>query len=82
MEEQSREKAASVHFLDGINARVAALVHYLDVGGVQPSEAASIERVLAGRRETILNDDRLITAACGIFDGLLAAFVKDETADE
>jgi hypothetical protein len=64
MEEQSREKAASAHFLDGINARVAALAHYLDVGGVQPSEAASIERVLAGRR-----DDHLLTAACGIFDG-------------
>ncbi len=63
-------------------SRIATLVHYLDVGGVQPAEAAGVERVLAGLRETILNDDHLLTAACAIFDGLLAAFVKDETPDE
>ncbi|HHK3934478.1 MULTISPECIES: chromate resistance protein ChrB domain-containing protein [Stutzerimonas] len=63
-------------------SRIAALVHYLDVGGVQPAEAVGIERVLAGLRETILNDDHLLTAACAIFDGLLAAFVKEETSDE
>jgi len=57
-------------------------VHYLDVGGVQPAEAVGIERVLAGLRETILNDDQLLTAACAIFDGLLAAFVKEETSDD
>ena len=65
----------------GLN-RVAALVHYLDVGGVQPPEASGIERVLAGLRETITNDDHLLTAACAIFDGLLAAFEKEEKSDE
>lgn len=65
----------------GLN-RVAALVHYLDIGGVQPAEAVGIERVLAGLRETIPNDDLLLAAAGAIFDGLLAAFVKEESTDE
>lgn len=57
--------------------RLGALVHYLDAGGVQPAEAVGVERVLAGLREAILDDDQLLQAAGGIFDGLLAAFEKD-----
>lgn len=63
-------------------APVAALVHYLDVGGRQPVEAAGIERVLAGLRDTLANDDHLQTAAGAIFDGLLAAFEKEEQPHE
>ena len=62
--------------------RIAALVHYLDIGGIQPVEAAGIERVLAGLRETITDDDQLLAAACAIFDGLLAGFVKEEQPNE
>jgi hypothetical protein len=65
----------------GLN-RIAALVHYLDIGGVQPVEAAGIERVLAGLRETITHDDHLLAAASAIFDGLLAEFVKEEQPNE
>ncbi|BCX68775.1 chromate resistance protein ChrB domain-containing protein [Pseudomonas izuensis] len=65
----------------GLN-RIAALVHYLDIGGIQPVEAAGIERVLAGLRETIRNDDHLLAAASAIFDGLLAGFVKEEQPNE
>ncbi|QVW25574.1 chromate resistance protein [Pseudomonas hormoni] len=65
----------------GLN-RIAALVHYLDVGGIQPVEAAGVERVLAGLRETITNDDHLLAAASAIFDGLLAGFVKEEQPNE
>jgi hypothetical protein len=65
----------------GLN-RIAALVHYLDIGGIQPVEAAGIERVLAGLRETITHDDHLLAAASGIFDGLLAGFVKEEQSNE
>lgn len=65
----------------GLN-RIAALVHYLDIGGIQPVEAAGIERVLAGLRETITHDDDLLAAACAIFDGLLAGFVKEEQPHE
>ncbi|BAN47087.1 chromate resistance protein ChrB domain-containing protein [Metapseudomonas resinovorans] len=54
--------------------KIAALVHYLDVGGVQPAEAAGIERLLAGLRESITDDDQLLSAANAVFDGLLSAF--------
>jgi len=59
-------------------ARLAGVIHYLDVGGVQPSEAPGIERVLAGLRESIGDDDQLTMVAGGIFDGLLTAFASEE----
>lgn len=59
-------------------ARLASVIHYLDVGGSQPSEAAGVERVLAGLRESIGDDDQLTTVAGGIFDGLLTAFASEE----
>ena len=62
--------------------RMAALVHYLDIGGAQPVEAAGVERVLAGLRVSIDDDDQLLAAACAIFDGLLAAFGKEGQRDE
>ncbi|PSS57315.1 chromate resistance protein ChrB domain-containing protein [Pseudomonas sp. BBP2017] len=65
----------------GLN-RLASLVHYLDVGGIQPIEAAGVERVLAGLRETITDDDQLLNAAGAIFDGLLAGFVQEDAIDE
>ena len=58
--------------------RFGALVHFLDVGGVQPPEAAGIEGALAGLRDTILNDDQLLALASNIFDGLLASFEKGQ----
>jgi hypothetical protein len=54
--------------------RIGLLVHYLDVGGVQPPEAAGIETVLAGLREAVTDDDRLLAAASTVFDGVLARF--------
>lgn len=56
--------------------RIGALVHFLDVGGVQPPEAAGIESALAGLRDTIPDDDQLLALASRIFDGLLASFEK------
>ncbi|MBX3670716.1 MAG: chromate resistance protein [Rhodocyclaceae bacterium] len=56
--------------------RLGALVHFLDVGGVQPPESAGIESALAGLRETISDDDQLLTLAGAVFDGLLASFEK------
>lgn len=56
--------------------RLGALVHYLDVGGVQPPEATGVESVLAGLRDAITDDDQLLATASGVFDGLLAAFEK------
>jgi hypothetical protein len=57
-------------------AQLGLLVHYLDVGGVQPPEAAGVERVLNGMRESIQNDDQLLGAASTVFDGLLISFSK------
>jgi hypothetical protein len=57
--------------------RLGVLVHYLDVGGVQPPEAAGIESVLAGMRDAIADDDQLLAAASTLFDGLLASFERD-----
>ncbi|MNU03495.1 Chromate resistance exported protein [compost metagenome] len=57
-------------------------MHYLDIDGAQPAEAAGVERVLAGLRETLTDDDQLLTAASSLFDGLLAAFVEEPTRDE
>lgn len=58
--------------------RLGALVHYLDVGGVQPPEASGIESVLAGLRETITDDNQLLNSACDVFNGLFATFAKGE----
>lgn len=60
--------------------RLGALVHALDAGGVQPPEAVGIERVLAGMREAITDDDQLVLVANGVFEGLLAAFEKEVAA--
>jgi hypothetical protein len=59
--------------------RIGALVHYLDVGGVQPVESVGIETVLAGLRETITDDDQLLAMASSVFDGLLVSFEKVQT---
>jgi hypothetical protein len=59
--------------------RLGTLVHALDVGGVQPPEVAGVERVLAGMREAIVDDDQLVQAAAGVFEGLHAAFAKETT---
>ncbi|MGZ5001043.1 MAG: chromate resistance protein ChrB domain-containing protein [Methylomonas sp.] len=56
--------------------RLGGLVHFLDVGGVQPPEAAGIESVLAGLRDAIQDDDQLLAAASAVFDSLLITFEK------
>ena len=53
--------------------RIAAAVHYLDVGGIPAPEAAGLESVLAGLRELHADDDALAAAAAAVFDALYAA---------
>ncbi len=60
--------------------RLGTLVHYLDVGGVQPAEASGIESVLAGLRDAITDDDQLTAAAGAIFDGLYSSFSKEASS--
>ncbi|HMW50236.1 MAG TPA: chromate resistance protein [Cellvibrionaceae bacterium] len=56
--------------------RLGAVVHYLDTGGVQPPEASGLEQILWGLRNTLEDDDQLLSAACGVFDALLSAFIE------
>lgn len=56
--------------------RLGLLVHYLDVGGIQPPEAAGVESVLAGLRAGIADDDQLLVSAQTVFDGLLTSYNK------
>jgi hypothetical protein len=59
-------------------ARIAAIVHCLDVGGVPVAEAAGIEVVLAGLRATNNDDDKLLAAAARVFDSLYQAFRSEQ----
>ncbi len=58
--------------------RLGVLVHALDAGGVIPPEAAGVERVLAGMRDAIADDEQLRLSAAGVFEGLLVAFEKEQ----
>lgn len=53
--------------------RIAAVVHYLDAGGIPVADAPGLESVLAGLRELHADDDRLLAAAAAVFDALYAA---------
>lgn len=61
---------------DGALMRLAALVHYLDVGGAPVAEAAGLESILRGMRERIADDDALLVEAMKIFDHLYHSYSK------
>lgn len=60
--------------------RLGALVHFLDAGGVEPPEASGVERVMAGLRGAIADDDQLMLVASGVFEGLRVAFETEVAA--
>ncbi|HUG24736.1 chromate resistance protein ChrB domain-containing protein [Piscinibacter sp.] len=64
---------------DAALERIGALVHFLDVGGVPVAQAPGIEAALAGLREHLTDDDRLLDAACAVFDGLRRALTPSES---
>ena len=72
--------AASFGLTSPAMVRLGLLVHYLDVGGVQPAEASGIESLLQGLRQTIEDDDQLLATASTVFDGLLFTFQQSENA--
>jgi hypothetical protein len=55
-------------------ARIAAIVHFLDVGGIPVEEARGLEVVLKGARDDARSDDDLVLAAGRIFDHLYSAY--------
>ncbi|MCX7150618.1 MAG: chromate resistance protein [Rhodocyclales bacterium] len=64
---------------DSAIARIAAIVHCLDVGGVPVAEAAGIEVVLAGARAAAPNDDKLLTEASRVFDNLYKNYQQENS---
>jgi hypothetical protein len=52
--------------------RIAATVHYLEVGGILVAEAAGPEAILGGLRALQRSDDELLSTASTIFDALYA----------
>lgn len=56
--------------------KIGSIIHFIDVGGIQPIEAAGIQTVLAGLRDSIHDDDKLLDAASHVFDGLFASYQK------
>jgi hypothetical protein len=62
-------------------ARIATIVHCLDVGGAPVAEAAGIEAVLAGLRATAPNDDKLLTEAGRVFDSLYQNYKQEPPHD-
>ena len=58
-------------------ARLAALVHHLDVGGMPVPEAAGFEAILAGLRAGCADDDALLAAVTPILDALQRRFGQE-----
>ena len=54
--------------------RLAAAVHFLDVGGIPVAEASGLEMVLRGARDAARGDDELASAAARIFDHAYSAY--------
>ena len=57
--------------------RLAAMVHQLDVGGEAVPEAGGFEAVLAGARERLSDDDKLLAEMSAVLDSLHAHFGRE-----
>lgn len=57
--------------------KIAEIVHYLDVGGIEPPEALGLEKIIQGIRSQINDDDQLFELSNHIFDGLYTNFKGD-----
>jgi hypothetical protein len=55
-------------------ARIAAAVHFLDVGGIPVPEANGLETMLKGAKERASSDDTLLTEAMRAFDLLYSGY--------
>jgi len=56
--------------------KIAAIVHFLDVGGLPVAEAAGLETLLAGMRASLTDDDALLAAASQAFDFLYTHYLN------
>ena len=62
---------------DAALARLAAMVHLLDVGGEPVPEAKGFEAVMAGARERLPDDDALLAEISGVLDSLYLHFERE-----
>ena len=60
-------------------ARLASLVHALDVGGSSTPEATGFEAILSGARARFDSDDALLAEIGGVLDSLHAHFSKESS---
>jgi hypothetical protein len=61
---------------DAALARLAAMVHQLDVGGDPVPEAVGFEAVMAGARERLDDDDALLAEIGTVLDSMYAHFAR------
>jgi hypothetical protein len=59
-------------------AKLATLVHYLDIGGLPVPEAAGFLAILTGAKEEHKGDDALLDTAGALLDHLYAAFTTED----
>jgi len=57
-------------------ARIGALIHYLDVGGVPVAEAAGVEAALRGAQRLFVADDALVNEAAKLFEFPYAHYIQ------
>lgn len=69
--------ASFVHQPDPALSRIAAVVHYLDVGGIPVPEARGMELILKGSRERCSSDNELLEEASRIFDDLYLTYTNE-----
>ncbi len=69
--------AQSFGINEGAIKRLGAVIHALDVGGIQPPEAQGVEAIIAGIKASSKSDDELLEKVSGVFDALIGAFTKE-----
>ena len=74
--------ASFIHEPDPALSRLAAVVHYLDAGGIPVAEAHGLALVLKGMRERCNDDDELLGEASTIFDDLYLTYLNEENNNE
>jgi hypothetical protein len=57
-------------------ARIGALIHYLDIGGIPVPEAAGFAAIMAGARTQHADDEKLLQSMGSVLDALYAGFVE------
>jgi len=55
-------------------ARIGAMVHYLDVGGIAVPEAAGFAAIMTGARAQQSDDDKLLKSMSAVLDALYASY--------